>query len=1221
MNIHNILNERIMILDGAMGTLIQTAGLTEADFRGHRFKDHHKRLTGNNDILVLTKPDIIEKFHHLYLDAGADLIETNTFNSTPIAQSDYDTEGLVYELNFEAARIAKKSTTAYTSNHPDKPRFAVGTLGPTNKTGSLSPDVNNPGFRDISFDELKSAYNIQARGLVEGGVDILMIETIFDTLNAKAALLGIEECFNELNRSLPVMVSMTVSDASGRLLSGQTIEAFIHSVSHVPLLSVGLNCSAGAKGLIPHLETLSSVAPFYVSVHPNAGFPNEFGEYDQDPLTMANTMETYFQNNWVNIAGGCCGSRPEHIEAIAKKAENYSPRTKKKTNHITFLSGLEALNIQNNSRFIQIGERTNVAGSRKFARLIREEKYDEALEIARQQVESGADMLDINVDEGMIDAQKAMTEFLHLLNAEPDIAKVPVVLDSSKFQVIEAGLKCLQGRPAVNSISLKEGEVKFKQQANTIKRYGAIPVVMAFDEKGQADSFERRIEICERAYQILVNELNFSPEEIIFDPNVLTVGTGMAEHQNYALDFIKSVKWINENLPGAKISGGISNVSFSFRGNHAIRNAINIAFLYHSTKAGLHMGIVNPATKGTYNEIPGQLKERVDDLLLNRRSDATERLMELADDYKEVKTKQQERETWRKQNVNERLSYALIKGIEKYIEQDVDEARSQHDETIHVIEGPLMSGMNEVGNLFGEGKMFLPQIVKSARVMKKAVSYLMPFIEKEKKAGDKKEKGKILLATVKGDVHDIGKNILSVILKCNNYEIIDLGVMVSTEDILEAVKQKTPDLIGLSGLITPSLDEMVEVAKALEKQQYNIPLMIGGATTSAIHTAIKIAPFYSGTTVYVPDASRSVPVASKLLGKNADIYKKEIKEKQSALRQQNQKHSSQQQYVSILDARSNAYTIDWKQYTPPAPEMTGIKVLEQFPVEELRSYIDWTPFFHGWELKGRYPDILHKEKIGSEAKRVFKEANDMIDKILEKKMIQPKGVFGIFPANSKDDNILIYDDDERNNLKMILPMLRQQRIQNATQSYVALSDFIAPASSEKKDYLGLFAVTTGLGIEKHVNSYKSNGDNYNSIMFRLVADRLVEAFAECLHKLVRKKYWGYQQNEALSNDDLIDEKYKGIRPAPGYPACPEHTLKEEIFKLMQVEDNIGISLTETYVMQPVSSVCGMYISHPEAKYFRVGKIGKDQVIDYAQRKNMRIQEAEKWLKSNLNYTS
>ncbi len=1219
MNINDILEQRIMILDGAMGTLIQSAELTEEDFRGHRFKNHHKRLTGNNDILVLTKPQIIEKFHNLYLDAGADLIETNTFNSTPIAQADYDTASLVYEINFEAARIAKKSTLGYTAKTPDKPRFAVGTLGPTNKTGSLSPDVNNPGFRDISFEELKSAYKTQVHGLVDGGIDILMIETIFDTLNAKAALMAIEEYCNETGKKLPVMVSMTVSDASGRILSGQTIEAFIHSVSHAPLLSVGLNCAAGAKGLIPHLEKLSSEAPFHVSVHPNAGLPNEFGEYDQAPLTMANMMEVYFQNNWVNIAGGCCGSRPEHVKAIADKAADYAPRKKKQTKNITYLSGLEALDIQNDSGFIQIGERTNVAGSIKFARLIREEKYEEALEIARQQVESGADMLDVNVDEGMIDARKAITEFLHLLNAEPDIAKVPVVLDSSKFEVIEAGLKCLQGRSAVNSISLKEGKEIFKQHANTIKRYGSIPIVMAFDEKGQADSFERRIEICGRAYQILVNELNFSPEEIIFDPNVLTVGTGMDEHKNYALDFIQSVKWINENLPGAKISGGISNVSFSFRGNHAIRNAINQAFLHHSIQAGLHMGIVNPAAKGTFEEIPEKLKERVDDLLLNRRDDATERLMELADEYKEVKTKKEKGETWRKQHVNERISYALVKGNEKYIEQDVDEARKQHDETLQVIEGPLMSGMNEVGNLFGEGKMFLPQIVKSARVMKKAVGYLMPFIEDEKQAGEQQEKGKILLATVKGDVHDIGKNILSVILKCNNYEIIDLGVMVPAEYIIEAVKKESPDLIGLSGLITPSLDEMVEVAKLLEKHQYKIPLMIGGATTSAIHTAVKIAPVYSGTTVYVTDASRGVPVASKLLGKNAGIYKNEIKQEQATLRQQHQKHSLKQQYVSLQEARSNAYKIDWQQYTPPKPKICGIKMLDQISVKELRSYIDWTPFFHGWELKGKYPDILHKEKIGAVAKNVFKEANHMIDKIIEKKMIQPKGVFGILPANSKDDNILIYDNDERNNIKMSLPMLRQQCVQNPTGSYLSLSDFIAPVSSLKRDYLGLFAVTTGLGIDEHVQSFKSSGDHYNSVMFRLVADRLVEAFAERSHELVRTKYWGYEQNKRLSNDELIAEQYKGIRPAPGYPACPEHSLKGDIFKLMQVEKNTGIRLTETFVMQPVSSVCGMYFSHPEAKYFRVGKISKDQVEDYAQRKNMIIKESEKWLKPNLNY--
>lgn len=1218
MRIEDLIQKKILILDGAMGTMIQLEKLKEDDFRGERFKGHPFDLQGNNEIISLTKPDVIKKIHKLYLDAGADLIETNTFNGTTISQSDYGTENLVDEINIQSAKIAREVADEYTQKQPDKPRFVVGTMGPTNKTASISPDVNNPGKRGITFDELKDAYKQQAAGLIQGGTDALMVETVFDTLNAKAALFAIEEHFEESGIRIPIMVSVTISDASGRTLSGQTVEAFLTSVSHIPLLSIGLNCSMGADGLGTHLKVLSEKAPFYTSAHPNAGLPNEFGEYDQSPEFMAKLIEEYYKKGWVNIIGGCCGSKPQHIKAIADVAERYNPRTIPAPSDRTITSGLELMDVDKKD-FVKIGERTNVTGSKKFARLIREENYEEALSVALQQVENGADLIDINVDEGMIESAEVMPRFLNLIVPEPDIAKVPVMLDSSKFEVIEAGLKCLQGKSVVNSISLKEGEDIFIERARRIRRYGAAVVVMAFDEAGQADSFERRIEICKRSYDILVNKAGLPPQEIIFDPNVLTVGTGMEEHRNYAVDFFNTVKWIKNNLPHAKISGGVSNVSFSFRGNNDVREAINTAFLHHARNEGMDMGIVNPASMGKYKEIPDELRTKVDDLLLNRREDATERLLDIADEYKGIKKDDKKEAEWRNMDVKGRITHSLIKGITKYVDQDLEEVRHQYEQTLKVIEGPLMDGMNEVGDLFGAGKMFLPQVVKSARVMKKAVNYLLPFIEEEQKEGEQQTKGKILLATVKGDVHDIGKNIVSVVLSCNNYEIIDLGVMIPKDDIIEAIKKTQPDIVGLSGLITPSLDEMVDVAKAMEENNMDIPLLLGGATTSVMHTAVKVAPEYSGAVVHISDASRSVPAVSKLLSKERDGYIKEIKEKQNELKKKHEDYKKEDRYVSLEEARKQRLIIDWHKSKPVPPTQSGIHVFEDIQVKTLKEYIDWTFFFLGWGLSGKYPEIFSKDKIGDEAKRLFDEANEMLDDIIQNSKISPKAIIGIFPANADMDDILVYKDESRNEVARRIPMLRQQKVRKDGKPLLALSDYIAPKETGIKDYLGMFAVTTGLNTNHYIDEYKDDGDSYNSIMFRLLTDRLAEALAEYLHEVVRKEYWGYSTNEKLNTLDMFREKYQGIRPAPGYPACPEHTLKRDIFEIMDVEAKIGIKLTETCVMDPVSSVSGLYFSHPESKYFRVGKVSKDQVADYAKRKGMSFEDTEKWMHNLLNY--
>ena len=1276
-DLRDLLKTRILVLDGAMGTMIQRYRLEEADYRGTRFADWPHPLKGNNDLLSLTRPDIIREIHAQYFEAGADIAETNTFSGTSIAMADYGMESLVYELNFESARIAREVADEFTAKNPDKPRYVAGSIGPTNRTASLSPDVNNPGFRAISFDELVEAYTEQVRGLVDGGVDVLLVETVFDTLNAKAALFAIDQFFaggrgqgagsqNGFSPllpapcPLPVMVSGTITDASGRTLSGQTTEAFLTSVSHLPLLSVGLNCALGADQLRPYVQTLARKAPFFTSAHPNAGLPNEMGEYDQTPAEMGALVDGFLKDGFLNIVGGCCGTTPEHIRVIADTAARYAPRPLPEVSRTMHLSGLEPVEVtKENVLFLNVGERCNVTGSKKFARLIRENKYDEALSVAREQVENGAQVLDVNMDEGMIDGAAAMTTFLHLLAAEPDIARVPVMIDSSKWEVIEAGLKCVQGKAIVNSISLKEGEEAFKDRARTIQRYGAAVVVMAFDEQGQADSYPRRIEICERAYRILVEEVGFPPEDIIFDPNILTVATGIEEHNGYAVDFIEATRWIKQNLPHAKVSGGVSNVSFSFRGNEPVREAIHSAFLYHAIKAGLDMGIVNAGQLTVYDEIPKDFLELVEDVLLNRRPDATERLVNFAETIKskgKTETVADEAE-WRKLSVNERLTHALVKGIADFIDEDVEEARHGFAKPLEVIEGPLMDGMNVVGDLFGEGKMFLPQVVKSARVMKKAVAYLLPFIEKEKAGGASSSNGKVLMATVKGDVHDIGKNIVGVVLGCNNYEIIDLGVMVPTEKILAAAKEHHVDIIGLSGLITPSLDEMVGVAKEMQRQGFTIPLLIGGATTSRIHTAVKIDPHYDGPVIHVLDASRSVPVAGRLTQSalSQEETHREIKAEYAKLRDEHARRRQDKAVVSLEAARANKPKIDWTEFVPKKPAFLGTRVFEDYPLAEIARYIDWTPFFQTWQLHGKYPAIFEDKIVGSEAKKLFDDAQNLLLDIIHDGSLQARAVVGFWPANATDDDILLHDFEEitreipcerhgshrhtefrvqrsafsvKNQINaepetlnaelVVLHHLRQQSQKAAGLPNYCLSDFIAPLESGKTDYLGGFAVTAGLGIEALLETYERDHDDYNSILVKALADRLAEAFAELMHERVRKEFWGYAPDENLDNEALIKEKYVGIRPAPGYPACPDHTEKAALFDLLDA-GRIGIHLTESYAMHPASSVSGWYFSHPESRYFPVGKIQKDQVEDYAKRKNMPVDDVERWLAPVLGY--
>lgn len=1219
----NLLEQRILVLDGAMGTMIQRRKLKEEDYRGSRFASHPHPLIGNNDLLTLTCPEIIHAIHCDFLEAGSDIIETNTFNANPISQADYHMESLTRELNTEASRLARKAADEYSARNPEKPRFVAGSIGPTNKTLSLSPDVSNPGYRAVSFREVVDNYLEQLAGLKEGGVDLLLVETVFDTLNCKAALFAIEEFFNTSAWRVPVMVSGTIVDASGRTLSGQTTEAFWISVGHMPdLMSVGLNCALGSRQMRPFIESLAGIAESYVSVYPNAGLPNEFGQYDDSPEYMAAQIAGFAESGFVNIVGGCCGTTPDHIRAIADAVKTLKPRCRPAKNHELLLSGLEPLRVNSTTGFINIGERTNVTGSKKFARLVKESKYDEALSIARQQVESGAQVIDVNVDEGMLDSEKVMKEFLNLIASEPEISRVPVMIDSSKWQVIESGLQSVQGKSIVNSISLKEGEELFRERARKVLQYGAATVVMAFDEQGQADSFERRIAICKRAYDILTREVGFPPEDIIFDPNVLTVATGIDEHNNYAVDFIRSVQWIKENLPFAKVSGGISNVSFSFRGNEPVREAMHAAFLFHAIHAGLDMGIVNAGQLAIYEEIDPELLVHVEDVLLNRRPDATERLVTFAETVRDDGGKTEAKAAeWRNAPVAERLRHALVKGIVDYIEDDTEEARLLFPSPLQVIEGPLMDGMNEIGDLFADGRMFLPQVVKSARVMKRSVAYLLPFIEKEKAENrDTRPAARLLLATVKGDVHDIGKNIVSVVLSCNNYEVIDIGVMMPCEKILDAAEKENADLIGLSGLITPSLDEMVHVASEMERRGMKIPLLIGGATTSRVHTAVKIAPVYSGPVVQVLDASRSVPVVSSLLNPALkDGYLARLKSDQAALRESHASRGASQSFVTIREARSNRLSLRFDASSIQKPLKQGITLFERVTIGDLRPYIDWTPFFAAWELHGQYPRIFEDARFGTEARKLYDDAIDLLDRIEKEQLLGLKGIAGIFPANSTGDDIEVYTNENRTKVLLTLHTLRQQQKKENGEPNLALADFIAPRETGIRDYIAGFVVTAGLGIEKTLERFSKELDDYRRIMTQALADRFAEAFAEMLHQKIRRQLWGYAAGEHLSAPELLSEKYRGIRPAPGYPACPDHTEKAELFTLLNAEAATGVSLTETFAMFPAASVSGFCFAHPAAKYFVLGKICKDQVEDYARRKGMELKDAEKWLAPVLNY--
>ncbi len=1219
--IHEILKSRIMILDGAMGTMIQRHRLSEADFRGDILKDHPTEVRGNNDLLCLTQPQIIQDIHRQYLEAGADIVETNTFNANAISQSDYGTEHLCYQMNLQAARLARQAADEYTQKTPDKPRFVAGAIGPTNRTASMSPDVNRPAFRNVTFDQLANAYAEQVRGLMDGGVDLLLVETIFDTLNAKAALYAIEQVFEEYGRRLPVMASVTISDASGRTLSGQTLEAFWVSVQHADLLSIGLNCSFGAEQMAPYIEELAGMVPIYVSVYPNAGLPNEFGEYDQTAEQMAAILREFAHRGLVNIVGGCCGSTPDHIARIAQEIATLPPRKLPEIPQYPQFSGLEALTIRPDSNFINIGERCNVMGSRKFARLIREGDYEAALEIARQQVENGAQILDINMDEALLDSREAMVHFLNLIAAEPDIARVPIMIDSSRWEVIEAGLKCLQGKGIVNSISLKEGEEIFRQRAREIHRLGAAMVVMAFDEQGQAETVEHKVRIARRAYHILVKELGIPPHNIIFDPNIFAVATGIEGHNTFALNFFEATRQIKATLPGMLVSGGVSNVSFSFRGNNAVREAMHAVFLYHAIQAGMDMGIVNAGQIPVYEEIDPELRERVEDVLLNRRPDATERLIEIAEQVKGSRKSKKEDAAWRQQPVEERLKHALIKGIVEYIEEDVEEARKKYSDPLEIIEGPLMEGMNVVGDLFGSGKMFLPQVVKSARVMKKAVAYLIPYIEAyNKKRLNPTRRKKILLATVKGDVHDIGKNIVGVVLACNNYEVIDLGVMTPANKIIETARKEQVDAVGLSGLITPSLDEMVHVAREMEREGLDVPLLIGGATTSKTHTAVKISPEYHAPTIHVLDASRAVNVVNDLFSqKEREQFLKVLEEEYQRIRQAHERKQGQRRLLPIEEARRRRFKIDWDHYEPVAPARPGITVFENYPLEDLVERIDWTPFFAAWELKGRFPDILKDERFGEAARKLYQEAQELLQEIIRNRWITARAVVGIFPANAVGDDIEIYGDAHREQVMAVFHMLRQQTDKSGQRANLSLADFIAPRETNTLDYLGCFAVSAGFGVEQLVERFKEKNDDYRAILTRALADRLAEALAERMHERVRREIWGYRPDEQLSNEAIIAEQYQGIRPAPGYPACPDHSEKQTIFQVLQVEERIGVRLTEHFAMQPAAAVSGWYFAHPQSRYFGIGKIGKDQVVDYARRKGVDVAQVEKWLQPVLAY--
>ena len=1223
-----LLSQRILILDGAMGTMIQNYKLDEVAYRGKRFKDFAHDVKGNNDLLTLTQPQIIREIHEQYLDAGADIIETNTFNSTAVAMADYHMEDLVYELNMEAARLARSAADVYEAKDPARPRFVAGTLGPTNRTASISPDVNDPGFRNTSFDLLVETYTEAVRGLIDGGSDLLMVETIFDTLNAKAALFAIDQYFEANGVKLPIMISGTITDASGRTLSGQTPEAFWNSVRHARPLTIGLNCALGAQMMRPHIEEISQIADTFVCAYPNAGLPNPLAPtgYDELPDQTAEYMLDFAKSGFINIAGGCCGTTPAHIRAIAQAIKDVPPRKIPQIEHKTRLSGLEPLNIGDDSLFVNVGERANVTGSRAFARLILAGNYAEAVSVARQQVENGAQVIDINMDEAMLDSKAAMTTFLSLIASEPDISRVPVMIDSSRWEVIEAGLKCVQGKAIVNSISMKEGVEPFKHQARLARRYGAAVVVMAFDEKGQADTYERRITIAKQAYDILIDEIGFAAEDIIIDPNIFAIATGIEEHNRYAIDFLEATRWIRQNLRYARVSGGLSNVSFSFRGNDLVREAIHTAFLYHAFQAGLTMAIVNAGQIGVYDEIPKELLEHVEDIIFDRRPDAAERMVVFAETVKGKGRVVVEDLAWRNAPVGERLTHALVRGITNWIVEDTEEMRLQIEKDggrpIQVIEGPLMDGMNVVGDLFGAGKMFLPQVVKSARVMKQAVAHLVPYIEAEKaRLGDIRAKGKIVLATVKGDVHDIGKNIVAVVLQCNNYEVVNLGVMVPWAQIAEVAEREKADIIGLSGLITPSLEEMAHNAREMQRLGMTIPLLIGGATTSRVHTAVKIAPHYKGPVVWVPDASRSVSVCSSLL--SDDQRKGYLNDLAVDYQRVREQHANKKgpELISLTAARANALQTDWKKTVPHKPEMLGIKVLKNYDLAEIAQHIDWGPFFQTWDLAGPYPAILKDEVVGEEARKVLVDGKAMLKKIIEGRWLTANGVFGLFPAaRIAPEDIAIYADESRQMPLMVWHNLRQQNQKPTGRANQCLADFVAPPESGVADYIGAFSVTAGLGIEKRIALFEKQHDDYSIILLKALADRLAEAFAELLHLRVRREFWGYAKDEALDTDALIAEKYRGIRPAPGYPACPDHTEKGGLFELLRA-GSIDMRLTESFAMLPASSVSGFYLAHPEAQYFAVGKINRDQVADYARRKDMTVADAERWLAPALGYNT
>ena len=1217
-----LLEHRIAILDGGMGTMIQSYRLEEDDYRGERFAEHSVDLYGNNDLLSITCPGIIRDIHRAYLEAGADIVETNTFNSTSVAMADYAMAELAYELNLAGARLAREAAEAV-AEATGEPRFVAGVLGPTNRTASLSPDVNDPGFRNISYDELVESYTVAIKGLLDGGADILLVETVFDTLNAKAALFAIRRYFDDYQIEVPVMISGTITDASGRTLSGQTTEAFWNSVRHVKPISVGLNCALGAKELRPYIQELSRIAETYVSAHPNAGLPNEFGEYDDTPEYMAGLVKEFAESGFLNIVGGCCGTTPAHIEAIAKSMAGLPPRTVAEPERVCRLSGLEPFTIGPDSLFVNVGERTNVTGSKRFSKLILNDDYEMALNVARQQVENGAQIIDINMDEGMLDSEEAMVTFLQLIGSEPDISRVPIMLDSSKWSVIESGLKCVQGKAVVNSISMKEGEEVFLQQARLIRQYGAAVIVMAFDEQGQADSVERKVAICERAYNLLVEKLDFPPEDIIFDPNIFAIATGIEAHDGYAVAFVEAVKQLKKRLPYALVSGGVSNVSFSFRGNNAVREAIHSVFLYHAIKAGMDMGIVNAGQLAVYESIEPELRERVEDVVLNRRADSTERLLAVADGLQGKRKDPVAAKAWRSLPVAERIVHALVHGDATHIVVDVEEIRPGFKRPLEVIEGPLMTGMDVVGDLFGEGKMFLPQVVKSARVMKKAVAYLLPYIEAAK-ANDpgSSSKGVVLMATVKGDVHDIGKNIVGVVLQCNNFEVVDMGVMVPRDKILDKAIEIGASCIGLSGLITPSLDEMVRVASEMSRREMTIPLMIGGATTSKVHTAVKIEPKYAHGVVYVTDASRAVSVASRLLNSaDAESYREGIAAEYADVRLRREARGSGRKGVSIEAARAAALQVDFEGAPPQKPQFIGRKVFEQYDLEELRGHIDWTPFFHTWEMKGKgFPEILTDGRLGEQATVLYKDAQQLLDRIIDEKWLTARAVIGLYPANRQGtDDIAVYADEQRREKLAVIHSLRQQNRKTPGKANLALADFVAPADGGISDYIGAFAVTAGIGIEEQVRKFEAEYDDYQAIMLKALADRLAEAFAERMHERVRREFWGYDAEESLSNEEMIAESYAGIRPAPGYPACPDHTEKQTLFELLDVTEAIGVKLTESCAMWPAASVSGWYFGHEQAKYFGVGRLGRDQVVDYAERKGWSLAEAERWLAPSLAY--